>query len=313
MSRRSLFLLFICLVLSTPVFSQSRNSEEKCEDGVEAHMRDKMSTGKTYIPYSFMDYEVFKPKEFTELEELIDLQETIPTLKHHYSRRKLDSLVQANENAIQAKKREIMDNKIHFSYSIIHTFVLKLSDDDIKVARYKFFLNHAFKVQDVNLIFSISCTTEQAKMYYYMQQGVPIYSNLSAYQDKSASQEIYGFFEKAMEENAYNENIFYSATAIIANIKKHGELDLDNYGEQQIEKWVEQSNIDGYKSKDYSYMLESKDAKGVINAYVMYHRYTYKEGEDKTLDTVAFVFDLNFVLTDIQRVENTREELFEKK
>lgn len=313
MSESRLFLLFICLVFITPLYSQSRNSEEKCEDGVEAHMRDKMSDGKTYVPYSFMDYEVYKPKEFTELEELIDLQETIPTLKHHYSRKKLDSLVQANENAIQAKKREIMDNKIHFSYAIIHTFVLKLSDDDIKVSRYKFFLNHAFKVQDVNLIFSIPTTAEQAKMYYYMQQGVPIYANLPSYQDKAASEEIYGFFEKAMEENGYNENIFYAAMDVIANIKKYGELVLDKYGEDQIEKWVEKSNIEGYKAKDYSYMLESKDDRGVVNAYVMYHRYNYKEGEDKTQDTVAFVFDLNFVLTDIQRVENTREELFEKK
>jgi hypothetical protein len=293
--------------------SQSKNSEFKTKRAVEEYVREKKSDKSYYAPYNFLEYEKHMPTAYKDLEELIEVSKTLPTMKQHYGKKKLDSLLVLNESRIQAKKREIIDKKLHFSYEVIHSYGMKDELGTIKIYRYKFFLNHAFKIQDVRLIFAIPITKDQTEPAAYFQKRKLLYKLNDTEQDRKSSNEIHDFFEDALKENDYEPEIFYAAARMVQNILDFGNVKLDIYGLRAIKEFIETARPDlkGYKAVDYSHFLELTDSSADLQ-YVMYHKYDYKEGKRKETDVVGIYFDKYFVIRKLERIDGDTDKLFEK-
>ncbi len=304
------FIIIICQFLG---FSQSKNSEFKVKRAVESYVRAKKAENSYYAPYNYFEYTKHMPTEYKELEELIEVSETLPTMKDHYGRKKMDSLIALNDSRIQDKKREIMDKKLRFSYEIVHTYGYKDESGNIKIQRYRFFLNHAFKVKDVRLVFSIPISKDLTESAAYFQKRKLLYKLNDKEQDRKSSDEIHTFFEIGLKETKYDPEVFYAACRMIQNILDNGNVILDIYGLKTIKSFIKTARPDmkGYKSVDYSHFLEISEPEGEL-IYVMYHKYDYKEGKDKASDIVGIYFDKYFVIRKVERIEGDSDKLFEK-
>lgn len=307
-------ILILFLVVSNFTYAQSSNSDQKSKEGIVSHVRAIMTKNGEYNALNFDDLVTHKPVLFNELEELIALKETLPTLKQRYSRKKLDSLIVANDTAIQIKKREIMAQKAHYSYEREHTFMIKNSKNHYTAYRYVFFLNHTFQVKDVTLLFKIELEDNQAEDFNLFQKRIPIHKNRTPSQNAQASYLIYSFFEDGLAEHDYDPLILSSAIQVVMNIRENDYLDMDKLGETAIDKWIETNrpNIEKYKSKDYSYMLELKNEAGTLIGYRMYHLYSYQNQGELEKDVISFNFDKYFVIRSLERIGPPFDIYFEK-
>ena len=312
-------LFAVILVLSTlPGHSQSRQARANCAESIQKHVKQKLAKEGQYKVMHFGSLVVDKPKEYLELEELEKLSAVLPEMKQHYKRKKLDSLIQQNELDIQNKKREIMTNNIRVSYELEHTFLIKDKTNQHTAYRYNFFLDHQYNITDVRSRYVMPLNSEQAEDFYYFQKHLPIYDLAELSKNQEASNEIYTFFETALEETKYEEAVMHASLRTIRNIRNHGTMDLDKYGQRAIRDWIEANRPDmkGYKKEDFSYMLEiRREIQGQerLIGYKMFHKYSYKDADGKRIeDVVYFEFDTYFVIRGVLRVEAPYDEYFKK-
>ncbi len=303
----------ILLLCQFQVLAQSKNPEFKAKRAVEIYVRDKKPDNSYYAPYNYFEFKKHMPTEYKELEELIEVSEVLPTMKQHYGKKKLDSLIALNDSRIQNKKKEIMDKKLRFSYEIVHSYGFKDELGNIKVLRYRFYLNHAFKIKDVRLIFSIPITKDQAEEAALFQKRKLLYKLNDIEQDRKSSDEIHTFFETGLKDTHYDPEVFYAACRMIKIIRSDGNVNLDIYGLRSIKAFISQTRPDmkGYKSINYSHFLEIENANDNFK-YVMYHKYEYKEDKKKVSDIVGIYFDKYFVIRKVERIEGEDDKLFEK-
>src|SRR5690606_36918897 len=239
---------FVAVLICQITFSQNDRRATTART-IKNHIKDRMVGDGSYKSYSFGELVRNEPKEFLELEELTNVEKALPSMKKHYTKNAYDSVVIANDKAIQFKKREIIEKNIRPDFQMVHSFLITDKTGINKVYKMDFYIDFDYKITDVRLIYSTVLTEEQLKYYYYFEKHIPVFEGSDSYRNNYLSRQMYKHFEDGLKESKYDLEILDAALRAVKIVKDHGELNLDKLGELSIKDWVKanSNNIEGYK------------------------------------------------------------------
>ena len=309
--RYTLLILFSFLSLFS--FSQDliKGDRVKASQVIENHVSaNVVKENEKYKSYGFSDIIVHKPKEYKELETLLELKKTLPEMKENYQD-KYDSVFNSYETRIQELKKYIIDNEIRHSFEMEHTFQIK-KKDGYHLHKYAFFLNHAYKIKDAQLKLKANLTKEEEEWFYFYHMKYPLF-NLSDFdKNKSASEEVYNHFEDGIAKSDDKEDNLKTTLLVLKNIKEAGFLDMDKLAKQLIFKWVKKNNtVKNLKPLKNSDLLEIKNDNEDLIGYKIFFKYQYTNDEGNTVkDVIYFELDLYFVVKNVLAVPKPWDKYF---
>ena len=312
-----IILCFVASLVCHLVHAQE-DRRAKTISTIRKHVESKMATDGEYASFSFGKLVRNQPKAYLELEELINVKNSLPDMRHHYRKTQYDSVVSSNKKAIQAKKVEIMENNIRPNYQMVHAFVIKNKTGVSKVYKMDFYVNFDYEITDVRLLYTSVLTNDEVKQYYYYEKRIPVFSGDDAYRNNYLSRKLYDQYEDGLRASEFDLEILHAALRVVKIIRQYGELDLDKLGELSIKHWVinNAEDLKGYKRIETSYMYEINseiDGKKELIGYKMFHKYSYTDDDGTRLeDVVYFEFDLFFVIRGILRVPEPYDMYFKK-
>ncbi len=170
------------------------------QDSVIAYFSRQYTEDNQYLPYTFSSVFANKPQEIVELEQLYEVQASLPGMQDHYGER-LDSVIAANNQEIDKKKETIREKKIYTTYDLTHLFCVKNKDEKLepyKAIEVDVYAYPTNKIKDVRVIFSVPLTEHEFELFeHYIHQDPLIYDQSYDYQAQMNAS-IYNKMNEAM-------------------------------------------------------------------------------------------------------------------
>lgn len=271
-------------------------------------------------PYTFGTLYTLKPKEFIELDQLIEVRNQLPSMKDHYGDQ-LPQKIAETDTLIEQKKREIKSKKIYPMYQMDHVYVTNNdSKSEYTATEANFTLNPDYTINDVQISMNAKLTPSENELFYKFMMRVPMFTNdtdpnWAQKQDENAYNTFINTIEEAQTPVKKNE-ILVNVLYISELIRKTNKFDEESVCKLLSTRWIYNNESDiKNRPEKYSKLKEiytqvndtTKNIAG-YNMNVMFTTET-KEGE-KTTKVYQFIFDLNFLIAEVRNLHEPFEEHF---
>ncbi len=283
MLKTALSFLFFISVLATQ--AQPYDAPEKVRATIRNYVDDQFRDNKI-LHYDYSNLFTHKPKQYLELDSLELLRDSLKLYNYK-------SQVPYIDTAIYEKQKEILDNKIRFSYEMEHEFIVEKGDNEFELYSFTFFVSHNYLVKDLNVLYKVVLNKRNKDLYYQFVEETPLYPNENTYYgstDQSKSGKIYSMYKNAlfMYPQSASE-ILHAGFALMRNVLKYQKINRQEFLQYQAAVYLEERyNLSRYNrfSNFDLIKIEGADA-----GYKLYAEFV-QPGEEQQILAVYLEFDI---------------------
>lgn len=283
MLRTTLSFLFFLAVLAAQ--AQPYDAPEKVRATIRNYVDEQFRDNKI-LHYDYSNLFTHKPKQYLELDSLELLRDSLKLYNYK-------SQVPYIDTAIYEKQKEILDNKIRFSYEMEHEFIIEKGDNEFELYSFTFFVSHNYIVKDLNVLYKVTLNKRNKDLYYQFVEETPLYPNENTYYgstDHSKSGKIYSMYKNAlfMYPQSASE-ILHAGFALMRNVLKYQRINRQEFLKYQAAVYLEER----YKLSQYNRFSNFDVIKidGKEAGYKLYAEFV-QPGEDNQILAVYLEFDI---------------------
>jgi hypothetical protein len=303
-----LILLNSCL-MNYPVYNSTAptkpTKQETIQLNISNYTTSKFIEKGTYKSFQFGELFVTKPAEIKQLDDLIEIRNTLPLMEEHYGD-KLDSIITKQDALIEAKKSEIKTKNIYPIYEMSHLFSISVSKDLFEIYEFDYSLYPNYTVKDVKQLMFLELTNKEYQLFLHLSNQRPLFTS-----NPSLDPIFYTQFFTALDaEKNFKPELLKNILKIIEYILRKDNFDEMDFCQSIAKDWVFNNPIyiepktDGFSKNELIQILVS-DTNNFqkLVGYNLTYLFTVKEKEARVQKKLDFDFDLNFLLTRVRQIE----------
>lgn len=282
----------------------SVSKEEKVKKAISDHILKVFSEKGAYKNYLFGELYVLKPKEILELDKLIDQKNKLP-LKTDELGNKYDSVMAAQEVKIAFKKQEIKDNRIYPWYEISHLFAIipLKKQDSVSIYELDFEIYPNYTIKDIHQKMMLKLSDDEYIVFKAFMDQDPLYKSNNYSYDFDMNNAFYSKSLAAIEaEEEYKDELIRTILDMMIYIKKNNKFDEDAFTLEKIIRSERKFINPEFKVVDYGNLTPVLSLIENVDVVTGYETIVTCKDEIDNIDIIyKFQFDLNFVLTSVNR------------
>lgn len=284
---------------------QKPSKQETIKQNISNYTTSKFVERGTYKSFQFGELFITKPTEIQQLDQLIEVRNTLPLMEDHYGD-KLDSVIKKQDALIEAKKNEIKTNNIYPIYEMSHLFSINVNKDLYEIYEYDYSLYPNYKVKDVKQLLFLELNAKEYQLFLHFTNQRPLFDG-----NPSLDNAYYTQFYTALDtEKEFKPELLMNILKIIDYIRKKDKFDEHDFCQTIAKEWVfsnatfNEVKPEGFAKNELVHILQtdSNNVKKLIG-YNLTYLFTVKENESRVQKKLDFDFDLNFLLIKVRQID----------